>query len=772
MVETEKSFPYMDNDKFRFVTVAPKKSQTDDFSKLKAQQELERKAWRGIQAVTTGLPQGMRERVCQSDFLAQSELRCRELLERLQTESDYRPPLLTFMPVQEHQLLREAPPVNLYTKGNFLQQHELLYRVYKTDARLVRSTLEACGFHHTDSHDWNLLWLGSTPKPYLYEGLNEYQKLNHFPSSSEITRKDRLCCNLVNLQHKFGTEHFDFIPDTYILPDEFADFYTKFQAEKAWWIIKPCASSQGKGIYIIDDLDEVPIDESLIISRYIANPLLIKGLKFDLRIYVLVTCFEPLRIYMFEEGLARFASEPYRAASKASRFMHLTNYSVNKKNSVFVQNLDYHEDNVGHKWSMSALFKYLEQHGVDVSLLWSRIYDMIIKTILAVEPKVVEQVRKYSLHRSNCFDLYGFDVLIDSELKPWLMEVNLSPSLGTESPLDLHIKGNLIADTLNLVGIRVFDRRKEGLQKVKARLRAKQVIARRQAGSRVISPSDRSDRSKLKEYLKETLEEYERRGHFLRIYPSSGTDHYDQFFTTSRRANQELYLALYERSDISWIDRSLESFRPETTPVREHKSETISRQRTESRPCKKCRGQCNCKRTEKLVITGDDILMEYIARLMHTLKTLTPTQVRQSWRKAIEKFVTHYVWLTGDSRRTDNELWQRLEARLIEMKERRRRLLAASGSKPSDAEFDGKEEQKLSIIRGFSASQLEEMLRTSTKNVAQEVVSCLIGLEGRGVLTAIIKALTNTKKSTKRAASDAPTDSGDEQDMRQRLTVK
>jgi tubulin polyglutamylase TTLL5 len=60
-----------------------------------------------------------------------------------------------------------------------------------------------------------------------------------------------------------------------------------------------------------DDISEVPLNESLVISRYIDNPLLINGLKFDIRLYVLVTSFDPLKIYIYNEGLVRFASEPY-----------------------------------------------------------------------------------------------------------------------------------------------------------------------------------------------------------------------------------------------------------------------------------------------------------------------------------------------------------------------------------------------------------------------------------------------------------------------------
>jgi len=50
--------------------------------------------------------------------------------------------------------------------------------------------------------------------------------------------------------------------------------------------------------------------------------------------------------------------------------------------------------------------------------------------------------------------VFGYDVLIDSNLKPWLMEINLSPSLACDSPLDLEIKSNLIADTFNLIGLK------------------------------------------------------------------------------------------------------------------------------------------------------------------------------------------------------------------------------------------------------------------------------------------------------------------------------
>lgn len=65
--------------------------------------------------------------------------------------------------------------------------------------------------------------------------------------------------------------------------------------------------------------------------------------------------------------------------------------------------------------------------------------------------------------------MFGYDIILDSELKPWLLEVNLSPSLACESPLDLTIKGNLLADTFNMLSVKRFDRRKESLNKLKNR---------------------------------------------------------------------------------------------------------------------------------------------------------------------------------------------------------------------------------------------------------------------------------------------------------------
>ena len=107
-----------------------------------------------------------------------------------------------------------------------------------------------------------------------------------------------------------------------------------------------------------------------------------------------------------------------------------------------------------------------------MNLFWSRIYDVIVKSLISGENHLYTNVKKTCVHRNTCFELFGYDILIDSDLKPWLVEINLSPSLACDSPLDLTIKSCLISDLLNLVGVKRFDRRQESSNKMKNRMKS------------------------------------------------------------------------------------------------------------------------------------------------------------------------------------------------------------------------------------------------------------------------------------------------------------
>ena len=126
------------------------------------------------------------------------------------------------------------------------------------------------------------------------------------------------------------------------------------------------ASSQGSGIFLIRKPSEIPKNEQYVVQRYISKPYLIDALKFDLRIYVLLAGIDPLRIYVYKEGMARFATEPYKPPNQqnlGNNFQHLTNYAINKENEKFIFNTSAAEHNVGHKRSLSSVLAQLETYG-------------------------------------------------------------------------------------------------------------------------------------------------------------------------------------------------------------------------------------------------------------------------------------------------------------------------------------------------------------------------------------------------------------------------
>uniref|UniRef100_A0A8C2JNV1 Tubulin--tyrosine ligase-like protein 5 n=1 Tax=Cyprinus carpio TaxID=7962 RepID=A0A8C2JNV1_CYPCA len=392
------------------------------------------------------------------------------------------------------------------------EKYNLAFKIVRTESRLVRGILVNHGFHevHPNSNDFNLMWTGSHLKPYLLRSLQDFQKVNHFPRSFELTRKDRLYKNIQRMQQTHGFQNFHIVPQTFVLPAEYQEFSSSFSKDKGAWIIKPVASSRGRGIYLVSSPSQIPLEENILVSRYISNPLLIDGFKFDVRLYVLVTSYDPLLIYLYEEGLARFATVKYdhATANIKNQFMHLTNYSVNKKSSDYVSCDDPEVEDYGNKWSMSAMLRYLRQEGKDTTLLMGQIEDLIVKALLSAEIHIATACKMFVPHRCNCFELYGFDVLIDSNLKPWLLEVNLSPSLACDAPLDLKIKASMISDMFSLVGFVCQDP-----------LLRQPRPDRAGIDSRMKNPTQKLQMK----VLRRAQEEYDRRGGFVRIFPTPDT---------------------------------------------------------------------------------------------------------------------------------------------------------------------------------------------------------------------------------------------------------
>lgn len=163
---------------------------------------------------------------------------------------------------------------------------------------------------------------------------------------------------MMKIKNKFK-EHFDFIPNSFLLPKDSNLLIKDFeQNRRKIYICKPAASSMGRGIFLSKDpyqiIEKAKSFKKVVVSDYISNPLLLNSLKFDLRIYAVVTSVNPMKIYIYEEGLTRFATEPYKINKENFNiFTHLTNFSVNKKNKKFFA--DNNNRGEGFKWSLNTL---------------------------------------------------------------------------------------------------------------------------------------------------------------------------------------------------------------------------------------------------------------------------------------------------------------------------------------------------------------------------------------------------------------------------------
>ena len=327
---------------------------------------------------------------------------------------------------------------------------------------------------------WNLLWSWSKPKV-DFSSLLVWQKVNHFRHARALTRKDllkkhiqRFCATVggTNLRSTSAInvsapkasaqgELWNLMPQTFALPQEFNNFVKAFSTgqqenpNRNFWIIKPVGMSRGRGISVINDIGNVSYSEQVVCQKYITNPLLLDGYKFDLRIYILVTSFQPLESFIFREGFARMSSKKFslNAGDICDRMVHLTNASIQKNARD-----DFAADNPakasgergGSKISLTYLWKRLAAIGVDTTILWQKISDLCLKTLMVAEDSIPFQ--------PNSFEVFGFDVMIDENLDCWLIEVNASPAMARETRLDEQIKEAMIHDTIKIVSPPKFDR--------------------------------------------------------------------------------------------------------------------------------------------------------------------------------------------------------------------------------------------------------------------------------------------------------------------------
>ena len=363
-------------------------------------------------------------------------------------------------------------------KKNFTHKNKNLKIKYKSD--ISRPTInQNCEERNWESvevenQDFNIYWATvKTVRTKIFHSyskirLKKHQLINHFPNYYELTRKDLLVKNIKRLNFKIkkiktknGTTidtSTEIIPKSYILPSEYQKFLSDYKKDKKQkWIFKPACGAQGTSIKLITKLTEAkeipkiiqthnsknPKDK-FVICKYINNPLLILNRKFDLRTYILVTNYNPLKVWRYKEGFARVCFEDYEKIDQNCKdpngglFSHLTNVSFQKKSIKY-------NDKHGGKWPLSSFFKFVEVNfGRGVLKKIEREMDSIYLMAL-------KSVQYVICNDGHCFELYGFDVLIDEEFKCWLIEVNASPSLLSTTKQDFVFKKKMISDVFDVL---------------------------------------------------------------------------------------------------------------------------------------------------------------------------------------------------------------------------------------------------------------------------------------------------------------------------------
>ncbi|KAL1122620.1 hypothetical protein AAG570_002947 [Ranatra chinensis] len=328
--------------------------------------------------------------------------------------------------------------------------------------------------HVNPEEEWNFYWAGMQTCRNLFGlesgyRMNDNQIINHFPNHHELTRKDLLVKNIKRYRKELERDgnplaarapngkylYLNFVPVTFVLPADYNMFVEEYRKNpQSTWIMKPCGKSQGAGIFLINKLSKLKrwsresktpfnpnlVKETYVISRYIDNPLLIGGKKFDLRLYVLVTSFRPLKAYLFKLGFCRFCTVKYDASMQEldNIFVHLTNVSVQRHGG------DYNSMHGG-KLSVDNLRLYLEgTRGKTVT-------DNLFKNITWLIVHSLKAVSYIISNDKHCFECYGYDIIIDNNLKPWLIEVNASPSLTSTTVNDRILKYKLIDNIISVV---------------------------------------------------------------------------------------------------------------------------------------------------------------------------------------------------------------------------------------------------------------------------------------------------------------------------------
>lgn len=189
-------------------------------------------------------------------------------------------------------------------------------------------------------------------------------------------------------------------------------------------MVKPAGLSRGRGIELFSSFHEIyhhlkTRDFSWVIQKYIENPMCYRNKKMDIRQWVLVTDWNPLTVWFYQECYVRLSTNDFDLKNIKNRFTHLTNNSVNKRSDNFVV-----EDGFATQADFAESLN--EEYGEGS---WKKVVRQMKKQV-----KWSLQCAQASVvNRKNSGEIFGYDFCIDKDLNVWLIEINASPDFGFTS---------------------------------------------------------------------------------------------------------------------------------------------------------------------------------------------------------------------------------------------------------------------------------------------------------------------------------------------------
>ena len=292
---------------------------------------------------------------------------------------------------------------------------------------------------------------------------NKYQLIGNFPKDN--TYKDGLN-RFYNKQKSKFPKDYNYIPETYLFPDQKDEILKKFKNYKYdpndAWLFKPARNSFGRGIYVLNNYTDIKKakQQQFLISRYVMNPLLIKGKKFDMRAYVLVTGMDPLKIYFYRDGYLKLTVKNFTLDHKYLNdgCVHITTSDTNLEcfgGKEYKYDINIYDAN-SNFYSYVYFERYCAKHGINFTDIMEQFKDIFVKTFISLNSNFLDLVKQRKMLDRNLYQLYGLDLIVDNNNKVYLLELNRNPSMRNGHAVCDYMYDNIIADILNIVGIVPF----------------------------------------------------------------------------------------------------------------------------------------------------------------------------------------------------------------------------------------------------------------------------------------------------------------------------